>query len=119
MTGGREPLIVEYDVGFEDTGRIRALSLVLHMDSGCTIDESESDLGVALMHSDHSYFISDFRAEGVLYKTNLPSNTSCRAPGSVQVCHAVSNILRCTNVNYLHRLKRLIQYSFGSRERAD
>ena len=91
--GGREPTIYEYDVGFEENGRILALSLKIHMDSGHIVDFSRDDLELAMSSSDHCYSIPNFSVEGTLYKTNLPVNTACRAPGSVQSCYVVSTTI--------------------------
>jgi xanthine dehydrogenase/oxidase len=84
MIGGREPMIIEYDIGFDADGKILAVKFLIHAESGVTIDGSAGSLGMATLWMDHVYNVDNFSCEGILYKTNVSTNTSCRSPGNMQ-----------------------------------
>ena len=84
LIGGREPMIIEYDVGFDESGKILAVKFLIHCDGGVTIDGAAGSLAMSILWMDHVYNVPDFLCEGILYKTNLSTNTSCRSPGNMQ-----------------------------------
>ncbi len=91
--GGREPLIVDYDVGFDAAGRVSALSLKVYMDGGAATDNSAGDCDMAMLWIDNAYHFPNFRATQFVVKTNLPVTTSMRAPGVVQAVLATEKVL--------------------------
>jgi len=84
INGGREPMAFEYKVGFDDSGKISGLELDMYMDSGCTRDMSGGSLDMGMLWADNAYYFENYCATAYLCKTNLPTNTSMRAPGVVQ-----------------------------------
>lgn len=84
MTGKRHRFIMRYDAGFDDQGVLEAVRLELHADGGCATDLSFAILERAMLHSDNAYFIPNFRVDGHVWKTNLPSNTAFRGFGGPQ-----------------------------------
>ncbi|CAN8268349.1 unnamed protein product [Cochlearia groenlandica] len=83
MTGGRHPMKITYNVGFESTGKIKALDLEILIDAGATLGFSmiiPSNVVGALKKYDWGALSYDIK----LCKTNLPSRAIMRAPGDVQ-----------------------------------
>eukprot|EP00948_MAST-09A_sp_MAST-9A-sp1_P004224 g4224.t1 len=83
-SGAREPVIADWDVGFDDKGKISAFYCKFYMDCGATMDTSFGDLSQAQMWADSCYYVPQYCTEAVAVKTNLPTNTSMRAPGGAQ-----------------------------------
>ncbi len=81
MTGKRNPFENEYDVGFDEQGRILSLDVRLFSDAGAYADLSTSIMERAMLHSDGSYFIPNIRVVGQVCKTNHHSHTAFRGFG--------------------------------------
>ncbi|KDO20485.1 hypothetical protein SPRG_14003 [Saprolegnia parasitica CBS 223.65] len=81
MIAGREAMVGEYTVGFDDAGRITALDVQLHCALGGYAGDNMGDITMAVMWADGAYFIPHMRCEAYLYMTNTPTCTSVRAPG--------------------------------------
>ena len=92
-TGKRHPFQSRWSVGFDESGRITALSLDLYANAGCACDVSPGILERAMLHSDNAYYIPNFRVTGRLCRTNLPSNTAFRGFGGPQGVANIENIL--------------------------
>ena len=58
MTGKRHDFAVEYAVGYEPDGRIRAVNLDLDARCGCSADVSIGVVDRAMFHSDNAYFLA-------------------------------------------------------------
>ncbi|KAM5253336.1 xanthine dehydrogenase/oxidase-like isoform 2-T2 [Hipposideros larvatus] len=84
ITGGRNPFLARYKVGFMKSGIIVALEVDHYSNAGNTVDFSKSIMEVALFHMDNCYKIPNIRGTGRLCKTNLPSNTAFRGFGGPQ-----------------------------------
>ncbi len=93
ITGKRHPYLIDYQVGFDEEGRIQALEVVLNTDAGSSTDLSMAVLERAMMHADNSYFIPAIYIEGKAWKTNLPSNTAFRGFGGPQGMAGIENIM--------------------------
>ena len=59
MTGKRHDFAVEYSVGYDADGRIRALDLDLDARCGCSADCSIGVVDRAMFHSDNAYFLPE------------------------------------------------------------
>ncbi|EQC33544.1 hypothetical protein SDRG_09051 [Saprolegnia diclina VS20] len=81
MIAGREAMVGEYTVGYDDAGRITALDVQLHCALGAYAGDNMGDITMAVMWADGAYFIPHMRCEAYLYLTNTPTCTSVRAPG--------------------------------------
>ncbi len=93
MTGKRHPFHVEYDVAYDEQGRILAVKMFLIADGGAYTDLSPAILDRALYHSDGAYFLDHVEITGCVVKTNKPSNTAMRGFGGPQGNLAIENIL--------------------------
>ncbi|KOC64413.1 Aldehyde oxidase 2 [Habropoda laboriosa] len=81
----------EYEVGVDDNGLIQYLESKHWGNSGCNFNEFHAPLVVEHMKS--CYEFSTWSSKGFEVKTDLPSNTYCRAPGSTEAIAMVENIM--------------------------
>ncbi|MCP3426755.1 xanthine dehydrogenase molybdopterin binding subunit, partial [Rothia sp. AR01] len=96
MTGKRHPFHAEWEVGFDEDGRITALEATLTSDGGWSLDLSEPVLSRALCHVDNAYMIPDIRVRGRIARTNKTSQTAFRGFGGPQGMLVIEDILgRC------------------------
>jgi xanthine dehydrogenase large subunit len=96
MTGKRHPFHADWEVGFDDDGRLLALRATITSDGGWCLDLSEPVLARALCHIDNSYFIPDIEVRGRIAKTNKTSQTAFRGFGGPQGMLVIEDILgRC------------------------
>ncbi|MES2588323.1 MAG: xanthine dehydrogenase molybdopterin binding subunit [Bacteroidota bacterium] len=93
MTGKRHPYLIQYEVGFDDSGKISALNVTQNADGGCVTDLSFAILERAMLHADNCYYIPDILVTGKAYKTNLPSNTAYRGFGGPQGIAGIESII--------------------------
>ncbi|XP_038153656.1 xanthine dehydrogenase/oxidase [Cyprinodon tularosa] len=84
ITGGRHPFYGKYKVGFLQSGKVVALDVDLYSNAGNSMDLSLAVMERALFHVENSYCIPNFRCQGFLCRTNLPSNTAFRGFGGPQ-----------------------------------
>ncbi|MCG7493595.1 xanthine dehydrogenase molybdopterin binding subunit [Thalassobius sp. Cn5-15] len=83
-TGKRHDFVVDYDVGFDDQGRIQAVDSVFAARCGYTSDLSGPVTDRALFHADNAYFYPNVRLRSEPLKTNTVSNTAFRGFGGPQ-----------------------------------
>ena len=93
ITGKRHRFLSQYEVGFDDEGRLLALDVVLNSDGGCATDLSFAIMQRAMLHVDNAYYVPNLRVVGKVYKTNLPSNTAFRGFGGPQGMAVIEEIL--------------------------
>jgi len=93
LTGKRHPFEVAYDVGFDDEGRLLALSLHLASDCGATVDLSPAINDRAMFHADNCYHTPDIAITSERLKTNTVSATAFRGFGGPQGMLAIERIL--------------------------
>lgn len=93
MTGKRHPFISNYEIGFDDEGRILAYDLELNANAGAATDLSMAILERAVLHADNAYFIPNISVVGKAWKTNLPSNTAFRGFGGPQGMAVIENVI--------------------------
>ena len=84
MTGKRHGFFMEYDVGFDDDGRIKAVDAQLSANCGYSSDLSGPITDRALFHSDNCYYYPNVRLISKPVKTNTVSNTAFRGFGGPQ-----------------------------------
>lgn len=95
MTGKRHPFLFQYEVGFDDNGKINAYKVIQNANGGCATDLSFAILERAMLHADNAYFIPNMLVIGRAYKTNLPSNTAFRGFGGPQGGAAIEYVIDC------------------------
>lgn len=83
-TGKRHDFVIDYDIGFDDTGRIEAVDSVLAARCGYSSDLSGPVTDRALFHADNAYFYPNVRLTSRPMKTNTVSNTAFRGFGAPQ-----------------------------------
>ena len=84
MTGKRHPFFNQYEVGFDDTGRIHGIELKLAGDCGYSPDLSNAIVDRAMFHADNAYYLGDATIHGHRCKSNTASNTAFRGFGGPQ-----------------------------------
>ena len=84
VTGKRHEFLADYDVGFDDDGRVRALSIMLASRCGYSLDLSAAVNDRALCHVDNMYYFENIRIVSHRCKTNTVSNTAFRGFGGPQ-----------------------------------
>ncbi len=93
ITGKRHDFYSEYEVGFNDNGKINGLKLKLASKCGMSPDLSYAINERALLHIDNAYYLSDLEVKNYLCKTNTSSSTAFRGFGGNQGMMAIENIL--------------------------
>ena len=83
-TGKRHDFVVDYDVGYDDTGRILAVDAVYGARAGFSSDLSGPVTDRALFHCDNAYWYPAVRARSEPLYTNTVSNTAYRGFGGPQ-----------------------------------
>ncbi len=83
-TGKRHDFVVDYDVGFDDDGRIQAVESCFAARCGYSSDLSGPVTDRALFHADNAYFYPHVGLTSRPMKTNTVSNTAFRGFGGPQ-----------------------------------
>ncbi|XP_043603195.1 indole-3-acetaldehyde oxidase-like isoform X2 [Bombus pyrosoma] len=81
----------EYEVGVDDDGRIQYLNANYWSNAGCNFNEFHAP--IVALHINSCYEYSTWAYKGFEVKTDLPSNTYCRAPGSTEAVAMIENIM--------------------------
>ena len=89
MTGKRHDFIIDYDVGFDDSGRILGVAFELASRCGMSADLSGPVNDRAMFHCDNAYFLENVRILSHRCKTNTVSNTAFRGFGGPQGMFAI------------------------------
>ena len=84
LTGKRHPFRIDYEVGFDSTGRIGGVSFMLAGDCGFSPDLSGGINDRAMMHIDNCYFLEHIAILSHRCKTNTVSHTAFRGFGGPQ-----------------------------------
>tara|TARA_B100000427_G_scaffold292825_1_gene270427 strand:- start:742 stop:3045 length:2304 start_codon:yes stop_codon:yes gene_type:complete len=93
LTGKRHDFYSEYEVGFNDHGKIEGLKIKLASRCGMSPDLSYAINERALLHLDNAYYLSDLEVKNYLCKTNTSSSTAFRGFGGNQGMMAIENII--------------------------
>jgi len=84
ITGKRHDFVTDYEVGFDDEGRILGVEFTLAGRCGYSADLSGSINDRAMFHSDNCYYLADVGITSYRCKTNTQSNTAFRGFGGPQ-----------------------------------
>ncbi len=93
ITGKRHPFAYTYTVGFDDSGRITGLKLMMAVNCGFSADLSGPVADRAIFHADNAYFLQDVDIASYRLKTNTQSHTAFRGFGGPQGVIVIENIL--------------------------
>ncbi|WEK05148.1 MAG: xanthine dehydrogenase molybdopterin binding subunit [Candidatus Devosia phytovorans] len=84
ITGKRHDFLVDYDVGYDDDGKIQAVNATYAARSGYSADLSGPVTDRALFHADNAYWYPAVRVNSLPLFTNTVSNTAFRGFGGPQ-----------------------------------
>ncbi|QFZ87053.1 xanthine dehydrogenase molybdopterin binding subunit [Variovorax paradoxus] len=93
ITGRRHCFWYEYDVGYDDEGRILGAEITMVSRAGHSADLSGPVMTRALCHFDNAYWLPNVSMHGFSGKTNTQSNTAFRGFGGPQGAIAIENIM--------------------------
>ncbi|HYP84372.1 xanthine dehydrogenase molybdopterin binding subunit [Variovorax sp.] len=93
ITGRRHCFWYEYEVGYDDEGRVLGAEVTMVSRAGHSADLSGPVMTRALCHFDNAYWLPDVEMHGYSGKTNTQSNTAFRGFGGPQGAIAIENIL--------------------------
>ena len=83
-TGKRHDFLVDYDVGYDETGKIKGVRAVYAARAGFSADLSGPVTDRALFHADNCYYYPNVLLQSKPLKTNTVSNTAFRGFGGPQ-----------------------------------
>ncbi|MDB5540282.1 MAG: aldehyde oxidase [Devosia sp.] len=84
ITGKRHDFAVDYDVGYDDSGKIQAVTATYAARAGYSADLSGPVTDRALFHADNAYWYPAVRVNSLPLFTNTVSNTAFRGFGGPQ-----------------------------------
>jgi xanthine dehydrogenase large subunit len=93
ITGRRHCFWYEYEVGYDDDGRVLGAEITMVSRAGHSADLSGPVMTRALCHFDNAYWLPDVAMHGYSARTNTQSNTAFRGFGGPQGAIAIENIL--------------------------
>ena len=93
MTGKRHDFVIDYDVGFDDDGRILGIDFEFAARCGMSADLSGPVNDRAMFHCDNAYFLENVRIVSHRCKTNTVSNTAFRGFGGPQGMFAIECVI--------------------------
>ncbi len=93
ITGKRHPFAYDYCVGFDSTGRMTGLRMMMAANCGFSADLSGPVADRAVFHLDNAYFLSDVDITSYRLKTNTQSHTAFRGFGGPQGMIVMENIM--------------------------
>jgi xanthine dehydrogenase large subunit len=93
MTGKRNPFEINYDIAYDDTGKILALKSNLYSDGGAYADLSTAIMERAMLHSDNAYFIEHMDVTGQVCLTHHHPHTAFRGFGGPKGVAAIESMI--------------------------
>lgn len=93
ITGRRHCFWYEYEVGYDDEGRVLGAEITMVSRAGHSADLSGPVMTRAMCHFDNAYWLPDVSMHGYSGKTNTQSNTAFRGFGGPQGAIAIENIM--------------------------
>jgi xanthine dehydrogenase large subunit len=93
ITGRRHGFEFDFDVGFDDVGRVLGVEIDLIANAGFSADLSPPVMTRAICHFDNAYWLPNVSMHGYCARTNTQSNTAFRGFGGPQGAIAIEFIL--------------------------
>ncbi len=84
VTGKRHPFEYAYTAGFDDTGRLCGVKIMMAVNCGFSADLSGPVADRAVFHADNAYFLEDVEIASYRCKLNVQSHTAFRGFGGPQ-----------------------------------
>ena len=94
LTGKRHNFEVEYEVCFDEQGKIEGIVIDFYAQCGYSLDLSYAITSRTLFHADNAYYLPNVLFRGHLCKTNTVSSTAFRGFGGPQGMLAIENIVQ-------------------------
>jgi xanthine dehydrogenase large subunit len=92
-TGRRHGFEFDFEVGFDDDGRVLGVEIDLIANAGFSADLSPPVMTRAICHFDNAYWLPNVSMHGYCARTNTQSNTAFRGFGGPQGAIAIEFIL--------------------------
>jgi xanthine dehydrogenase large subunit len=93
LTGKRHDFQIDYEVGFDDEGRIRGVVFEQAARCGFSPDLSAAIADRAMFHADNGYFLPHVRISSHRCKTHSVSNTAFRGFGGPQGMMGIEKVI--------------------------
>ena len=93
LTGKRHDFVANYEVGYNNKGKIQGIKIDFAARCGYSLDLSKAIVARTLFHADNAYYLPNASFRGFLCKTNTVSNTAFRGFGGPQGMLAIENII--------------------------
>jgi xanthine dehydrogenase large subunit len=93
VTGRRHGFEFDYEVGYDDAGRILGAEVTMICNAGFSADLSPPVMTRAICHFDNAYWLPEVSIHGFCAKTNTQSNTAFRGFGGPQGALVMEQIL--------------------------
>lgn len=93
MTGKRHDFVIDYDVGFDDSGRIEGIEFIFASRCGMSADLSGAINDRTMFHCDNAYFLPNVSIVSHRCKTHTVSNTAFRGFGGPQGMFAIEYVM--------------------------
>jgi xanthine dehydrogenase large subunit len=93
LTGKRHDFRIDYDVGFDNEGRIQGIEFELSSRCGMSPDLSNAINDRAMLHCDNCYYLENVRIVSHRLKTNTVSNTAFRGFGGPQGMMGIEQVV--------------------------
>lgn len=93
VTGKRHCFFYEYELGYDDEGRILGAKIEMVSRAGYSADLSGPVATRAVCHFDNAYYLSDVDIRAMCGKTNTQSNTAFRGFGGPQGAIAIEYLI--------------------------
>ena len=93
VTGRRHGFEIDFEVGYDDAGRVLGVEVHLIANAGFSADLSPPVMTRAICHFDNAYWLPHVAIHGYCARTNTQSNTAFRGFGGPQGAIAVEFIL--------------------------
>ncbi len=110
VTGKRHDFVNEYEIAFDDQGKIEGTVMSLLGMCGFSVDLSQGIIDRAMFHADNAYFLNHAKVSGYYCKTHTVSNTAFRGfggpQGMITIEAAMDDIARYLQIDPLTVRKR-------------
>ena len=93
MTGKRHDFVIDYEVGFDDTGRIQGIEFMFASRCGMSADLSGAINDRTMFHCDNAYYLPNVTVVSHRCKTHTVSNTAFRGFGGPQGMYAIEYVI--------------------------
>ena len=93
ITGKRHDFRIEYEVGFDDNGRIEGVIFDQAARCGMSYDLSMPICNRAMFHADNSYYLPNVKIKSYRCKTHTVSNTAFRGFGGPQGMLGIERVI--------------------------